>query len=85
MKQTRREFVVTTAVVAGGTALLGAAASTSEAAPVLAHEMFEGDPYLGFVDDGSVRGRTFEQASRHALRFRTPAAVRDRIVLDLEI
>lgn len=85
MQQTRREFVVTTAVVAGGTVLLASAPSTVNAAPAPAPEMFEGDPYLGFVDDGSLRGRTFEQARHHALRFRTPAEERDRLVLGLEI
>lgn len=87
MKQTRREFVVTAVVAASGAALLGSSPSTSAAAAAAApaHEMCEGDPYLGVVDDGPLGGRTFEQASRHAFRFRTPPGERDRFVLGLEV
>ncbi|HUP49070.1 MAG TPA: hypothetical protein VNA04_09815 [Thermoanaerobaculia bacterium] len=83
MKQTRREFLVTSAVVAGGTVLWAPVAGGGE--PVPQHEMFEGDPYLATVDDGGLGGRSFEAARDHALRFRTPGADRDRCVLGLEI
>lgn len=47
--------------------------------------LFEGDPYLAFVDDGGLGGRTWDEAREHALRFRSTPEERDRYVLGLEI
>lgn len=63
MKPTRREFVVTCAVAAGGAAL----ARAEHPAPAVPHEMFDGDLYL--IEHG-LGGRSFKQAREHALRLR---------------
>ena len=83
MKQTRREFVVTAAVVAGGAALWTPQAAGE--APAIETAMLEGDPYLATVDHGGLGGRSFDAARDHALRFRTPEIDRDRYLLGLEI
>ena len=83
MKQTRREFLVTTAVVAGAAAAWPAMADVPpEAAGE--HVMLSGDPYLATVED-SVLGGSFETARQRALRFRAPEADRDRYILGLEV
>lgn len=83
MKPTRREFLVTTAVVAGAAAAWPAAAGAipeAAGAPV----MFSGDPYLATVADAPLGG-SFDLARERALRFRAPGADRDRWLLGLEI
>ena len=83
MKQTRREFLVTTAVVAGAAAAWPAMA---EVPPEAAgeHVMLAGDPYLATVDDSALGG-SFEAARQRAQRFRTTDADRDCYVLGLEV
>ena len=84
MKQTRREFLVTTAVVAGGSALLPSIASASpelSAAPA----MLTGDPYQATVPDSGFGRRSFEEARHYALRFRSTDSDRDRECLGVEI
>ena len=84
MKQTRREFLVTTAVVAGGSALLPsivAAAPEPAAAPV----MLAGDPYQATVPDGGFGRLALDDARQHALRFRSTGFDRDREFLGVEI
>jgi hypothetical protein len=84
MKQTRREFLVTTAVVAGGSALLP---SVAGAAPELAAHptMLIGDPYEATVPDGGFGRRSFNEARHYALRFRSTDFDRDREFLGVEI
>lgn len=84
MKQTRREFLVVAAVVAGGSALLPSiAGAAEEAAP--APVMLEGDPYQATVPDGGYGRLTLDDARGHALRFRSTGFDRDREFLGLEI
>lgn len=47
--------------------------------------MIEGDPWLATAPETGLGGHSFEQSRHFALRFRTPAADRDRYVLGLEI
>jgi hypothetical protein len=84
MKQTRREFLVTTAVVAGGSALLP---SIAGAAPELPARpvMLLGDPYEATVPDGGFRRRSFDDARHYALRFRSTDFDRDREFLGVKI
>ena len=84
MKPTSREFIVTTAVVAGGAAVWPAAAGSVRPEAAGEHVMFAGDPYLATVEDGPLGG-SFETARQRALRYRTQGADRDQLVLGLEI
>jgi hypothetical protein len=89
MNQTRREFIATSAVTVIALSSGGQAPS-----PVLSPESgqagapvlhLQGDPYLAFVDDGGLGGRTWDEAREHAMRFRSTPEERDRYVLGLEI
>jgi hypothetical protein len=83
MKPTRREFIVTTAVVAGAAAAWPVVATVPpEAAGE--HVMLSGDPYLATVEDAALGG-SFEAARRRALRFRAADSDRDRAVLGVEV
>ena len=84
MKQTRREFLVTTAVVAGGSALLPSIVSASPE-PASAPVMLAGDPYQATVPDGGFGRLALDDARQHALRFHSTGLDRDREFLGLEI
>ena len=84
MKQTRREFLVTTAVVAGGTALLPQIV-TAQQPPALEPAMLTGDAYGATVVDGGFGKRSLDEARQHALRFRSTELDRDREFLGVEV
>ena len=84
MKQTRREFLVTTAVVAGGSALLPSMASATPERPADA-TMLIGDPYRATVPDAGFGRRSFDEARHYALRFRSTDSDRDFEFLGVEI
>lgn len=84
MKQTRREFLVTTAVVAGGTAFLSQIV-TAQAPPELEPAMLIGDAYGATVVDGGFGRRSLDEARQHALRFRSTDLDRDRAFLGVEV
>jgi hypothetical protein len=87
MSQTRREFIVTSAAAV---AVLSVIPSVSEAPGGMGgagngSAMFQGDPYLAFVDDGGLGGHSWDEAREHALRFRSTPDDRDRHLLGLDI
>jgi hypothetical protein len=84
MKQTRREFLVTTAVVAGGTAFL-APIVTAQPPVALQPAMMIGDAYGATVVDGGFGRRSLDEARQHALRFRSTDSDRDREFLGVEV
>ena len=84
MKQTRREFLMTTAVVAGGAALVPALV-TAEQPQAIEPVMLIGDAYGATVVDGGFGRRSLEEARQHALRFRSTECDRDRAFLGVEI
>ena len=84
MKQTRREFLVTTAVVAGGSALLPSIATAGPETPA-DPAMLIGDPYQATVPDSGFGRRSFDEARHHAIRFRSTDSDRDREFLGVEI
>ncbi|HUP43875.1 MAG TPA: twin-arginine translocation signal domain-containing protein [Thermoanaerobaculia bacterium] len=63
MKPTRREFLVTSAIAAGGAVL----ARPAQSDPVVPHEMFDGDLYRA---EHGLGGRSFDEARDNAVRFR---------------
>jgi hypothetical protein len=86
MKQTRREFLVTTGV--GMCAFWGLAAAPSASTAVAGHgsrDLLQGDPYTSHVHDEGLGGRSFDAMREHALRFRSTPDDRDRYVLGLEV
>jgi len=87
MKQTRREFIVTSAAAVVSLSVIPSVSEGpgGEGGTGNVDVMFEGDPYLAFVDDGGLGGRTWDEAREHALRFRSTPEERDRYVLGLEI
>jgi len=84
MRQTRREFLVTTAVVAGASALLPSMASAVPE-PLAGPAMLIGDPYQASIPDGGFGRRSFEDARHYAIRFRSTESDRDREFLGVEI
>lgn len=84
MKQTRREFVVTTMVVAGGAALF-APGVKGEQLPELEPAMLVGDAYGATVVDGGFGRRSLEGARQHAFRYRSTDLDRDREYLGVEL
>ncbi len=90
MSQTRREFIVTSAAAVAALGVIPTPSGVEGEEPEgvggigNVNVMFEGDPYLAFVDDAGLGGRTYEAALEHALRFRSTPDDRDRYVLGLD-
>ncbi|MBI3932798.1 MAG: twin-arginine translocation signal domain-containing protein [Acidobacteria bacterium] len=85
MTWTRRDFLRTTGVVAGAATLTPAgawpAAPAAPPLPVDPPAFLQGDPYLAAVVEPGLGGGTFDAMRDQALRFRTPPALRDDLVL----
>ncbi len=91
MRQTRREFLVTLCIAG---ILPAVAPASSRLLPAGGRRngrlegggtLLEGDPYLAFVDEGGLGGRTFDEKREYAMRFRSTPDDRDKYVLGLEI
>jgi hypothetical protein len=89
MSFTRREFLVTAGAVAAAAATPAAAeaalAPEAPPAPVDDPRWLVGDPHLAVAPGPGLGGGSFDALRGHALRFRTPAAWRDREALGVEI
>ncbi|MGH9371301.1 MAG: hypothetical protein ACRD15_07215 [Vicinamibacterales bacterium] len=90
MSLTRREFLVSTAAALSTAAVAAphddAVARPDVAAPCAGEPAWiVGDPYTASACAAGFGGRSFTEACEYALRFRTPADDRDRLVLGLEL